>query len=78
MCQAVRLPKDFRFQGDEVVIRRIGSAVVLLPKSHPWAVLVESLGMFSDDFPGSRENQPRSASGSNPCALCSIPISAST
>ena len=29
--QAVRLPKDFRFPGDEVRIRREGDAVVLEP-----------------------------------------------
>jgi virulence-associated protein VagC len=29
--QAVRLPKEFRFSGDEVMIRREGDAVVLEP-----------------------------------------------
>lgn len=29
--QAVRLPKEFRFEGDEVEIRRDGSAVILEP-----------------------------------------------
>jgi antitoxin VapB len=53
--QAVRLPKEFRFEGDEVFIRRIGSAVVLLPKGRPWESLIESLTMFSDDFMDSRE-----------------------
>ncbi len=53
--QAVRLPKEFRFEGDEVFIRRIGNAVVLLPKSQPWDTLVESLAMFSDDFLATRE-----------------------
>ncbi len=31
--QAVRLPKEYRFEGDEVLIRREGKAVVLEPKS---------------------------------------------
>jgi antitoxin VapB len=53
--QAVRLPKEFRFEGDEVFIRRIGSAVILLPKTHPWDTLIGSLSMFSDDYLGSRE-----------------------
>lgn len=49
--QAVRLPKEFRFKGKEVFIRRIGTAVVLLPKSeNPWGPLVESLSEFTDDF----------------------------
>ena len=29
--QAVRLPKEFRFQGDEVEIRKEGDAVILEP-----------------------------------------------
>lgn len=29
--QAVRLPKDFRFEGDSVAIKRVGKAFVLLP-----------------------------------------------
>jgi antitoxin VapB len=29
--QAVRLPKEFRFEGDEVSIRREGDAVILEP-----------------------------------------------
>ena len=29
--QAVRLPRDFRFEGDEVRIRRVGDGVLLEP-----------------------------------------------
>ena len=29
--QAVRLPRDFRFEGDEVRIRRVGEGVLLEP-----------------------------------------------
>jgi antitoxin VapB len=29
--QAVRLPKEFRFEGDEVSVRRLGESVVLSP-----------------------------------------------
>lgn len=48
--QAVRLPKEFRFEGDEVIIKRSGSAVILLPANRSWDVLVNSLDKFSDDF----------------------------
>lgn len=48
--QAVRLPKEFRFDGDRVYIQRMGEAVVLLPYQRPWQVLVDSLGQFSSDF----------------------------
>ena len=29
--QAVRLPKEFRFEANEVVIKRVGHAVMLIP-----------------------------------------------
>jgi antitoxin VapB len=34
--QAVRLPKDYRFSGDLVRIRRHGSAVILEPVAKDW------------------------------------------
>jgi virulence-associated protein VagC len=34
--QAVRLPREFRFDGDEVGIRREGEAVVLEPIKQRW------------------------------------------
>jgi antitoxin VapB len=55
--QAVRLPKEFRFEGDEVIIKRSGNAVVLIPTNHSWEVLASSLEKFSDDFMTNR-NQP--------------------
>jgi antitoxin VapB len=48
--QAVRLPKEYRFEGDRVYIQRVGEAVVLLPYQRPWQVLFASLGQFSADF----------------------------
>ena len=56
--QAVRLPKEFRFGGDEVLIKRVGSAVVLLPKAKSWDTLEQSLDKFPADFMSTRE-QPR-------------------
>ena len=55
--QAVRLPKDFRFEGDSVAIKRVGKAVVLLPHNEPWDTLFDSLSAFSPDFMDER-NQP--------------------
>ena len=48
--QAVRLPKEFRFEGTQVFIKRIGNAVLLLPEQDSWQGLFDSLGLFSDDF----------------------------
>jgi antitoxin VapB len=48
--QAVRLPKDFRFPGEEVRIRRHGSAVILEPVPEDWAWLDAIAGKLDDDF----------------------------
>ena len=53
--QAVRLPKEFRFSGTDVYIKKIGNMVVLLPKDDPWAPLIASLNQFSDDFMQTRD-----------------------
>jgi len=47
--QAVRLPKEFRFKGDTVLVRREGAAVILEPDEWPegW---VESFAGISADF----------------------------
>ncbi|NOX60493.1 MAG: antitoxin [Chloroflexi bacterium] len=56
--QAVRLPKEFRFAGDRVFIKKLGNAVVLLPYQNAWQSLLDSLNMFSDDFMETREQPP--------------------
>jgi antitoxin VapB len=48
--QAVRLPLEFRFEGTQVYIKRMGNAVLLLPEQDTWQMLFDSLGLFSDDF----------------------------
>ncbi len=53
--QAVRLPKEYRFRGDEVVIKHMGNAVVLLPKDDPWQVMFDALAEFPEDLTISRE-----------------------
>ncbi|MDL2268733.1 antitoxin [Desulfosarcina sp. OttesenSCG-928-A07] len=55
--QAVRLPKEFRFEGNSVSIKRVGRAVVLLPHNEPWETLFDALSDFSPDFMAQR-NQP--------------------
>ena len=55
--QAVRLPKEFRFDGTQVFVKKVGNAVVLIPEQDSWQTLFESLEQFSDDFMESR-NQP--------------------
>jgi antitoxin VapB len=56
--QAVRLPKDFRFPGDEVRIRRHGSAVILEPMAEDWAWLDSIVGKLDEDFIQTLDEQP--------------------
>ena len=53
--QAVRLPKEFRFQGEEVRIRRVSAAVILEPASQEWAWLDAIQGTFIEDFLADRQ-----------------------
>ena len=51
--QAVRLPKEFRFENlKEVFIKKINGMVVLIPKSDKtvWDTMFDNLDNFSDDF----------------------------
>lgn len=55
---AVRLPKEFRIQGKEVFIKKMGNTIVLIPiQEDPWNEWERSLKMFSKDFLEDR-NQP--------------------
>lgn len=56
--QAVRLPKEYRFDGEAVFIKKIGSAVVLLPEKNSWDALISSLDRFTPEFMAERA-QPR-------------------
>lgn len=48
--QAVRLPKKFRFNVDEVVVQQLGAAVLLVPKDSLWQTFVDGLNSFTDDI----------------------------
>ena len=48
--QAVRLPKEYQFKGDNVYIQKIGEAVILVPFDKDWETFLHGLNNFSDDF----------------------------
>lgn len=48
--QAIRLPKSYRFDEDEVLVHRLGNLVILAPTQDPWASLISSANLFTDDF----------------------------
>jgi antitoxin VapB len=58
--QAVRLPKEFRFAGGEVRIRRHGSAVILEPVAENWRWLDAIVGRLDNDFKDAVQEQPPS------------------
>jgi antitoxin VapB len=53
--QAVRLPKEFHFQDEEVRICRVGAAVLLEPVSQEWVWLDAIQGTFTEDFLADRQ-----------------------
>jgi antitoxin VapB len=55
--QAVRLPKEFQFNGEDVFIQKHGGAVLLIPHEKAWEVFLEGLNGFSSDFMESGRDQ---------------------
>ncbi|MDA8089778.1 MAG: type II toxin-antitoxin system VapB family antitoxin [Nitrospiraceae bacterium] len=53
--QAVRLPKEFKFQDSYVFAKKSGNVVVLIPATNSWNSLIESLDKFTDDFMSKRK-----------------------
>ena len=56
--QAVRLPKALRFEGSEVIAKRFGNGVLLLPMDNPWQLMREALDEFEPGFQLQREQPP--------------------
>ena len=56
--QAVRLPKEYRFRGTKVYVKKMGNTVILIPEQDSWDTLIESLVLFSDDFMEARMQPP--------------------
>lgn len=56
--QAVRLPKIYRFEGDEVFIKKTSEGVLLIPKTRSaWNVWEKNLKKYDEPFMVNR-NQP--------------------
>ncbi len=55
--QAVRLPKEFRFAGDTVLIRHEGSAVILEPDGWPDGYVLSFAGI-PDSFERAPQGTP--------------------
>ena len=56
--QAVRLPKECRFNTEEVSVNRVGDIVMLIPMDNKWDNFIQAIDMFTEDFmENGRENQ---------------------
>ena len=54
--QAVRLPKKFRFDAEEVIVQQLGKAVLLVPNEYLWETFLDGLEQFTSDiFEGDRD-----------------------
>lgn len=53
--QAVRLPREFRFEGTEVYIKRVGAGVMLIPKGDQWDWIELAQTMATPDFMSVRD-----------------------
>ena len=56
--QAVRLPKEFRFDCGEVIIRKKGDDIILSPRKGSWDTFFNHTPLPSEDFMLTRENIP--------------------
>jgi antitoxin VapB len=55
--QAVRLPKEYRFDEDDVFIKKIDDVVMLIPRDKVWKTFRNSFNKFSDDLLLERDNE---------------------
>lgn len=56
--QAVRLPKAYRFEGNEVYIKKVSEGVLLIPKNRSlWDIWEQNLMKYDEPFM-IRRNQP--------------------
>lgn len=55
--QAVRLPKEFRFDCDEVYVRKQADEVVISPRKPSWDEFFDQSPAFGDDFLRDREDE---------------------
>ncbi len=53
--QAVRLPREFRLDVEEVFIRKEGNSIVITPRPATWDGFMENCERLSDDFSVSGE-----------------------
>jgi antitoxin VapB len=56
--QAVRIPKEYRFACDEVLIEREGDRVILTPRPKSWREYFARAARFTEDYPDEISDRP--------------------
>ena len=56
--QTVRLPKEYRFESDKVLIRKRGDEVILSPRPKSWDLFFKETPLASGDFMSDRDELP--------------------
>lgn len=56
--QAIRIPKEYRFTCDEVLIEREGERLILTPRPKSWRDYFETSIRLSPDFPNEVADTP--------------------
>jgi antitoxin VapB len=55
--QAIRLPKEFRVEANEVRLKRTSEGFLVITKD-PWEIFFEGVGQLSDQFLSGERVQP--------------------
>jgi antitoxin VapB len=56
--QAIRLPREFRVDADEVYLKRTREGFLVIPRN-PWDIFFEGVAELSDEFFRTGRVQPR-------------------
>ena len=56
--QAVRIPREYHIDEDELYINRVGRTIMLFPKDDPWEQFKQMRHEISNDFFAEGRNQP--------------------
>ncbi len=56
--QAIRLPKEFRVDADEVYLKKVPEGFLVIARD-PWEIFMEGVEELSDDFMAGGRRQPK-------------------
>lgn len=48
--QVIQLPNEYKITSDEMIVHKVGNAIILLEKEDSWQTFLNGIDGFSDDF----------------------------